>query len=129
MWHSPHSCYLFQREYLVLSFKFFYLCSLAVDDLVAVLGHLVHLELVKALTIDTDDIGLCDESTGIDVVDDLEDGVTLTTLGHDEEHLHLMARVKAVRLDDRSTTMGIDRDARSYLAVLVRDLRRMELTT
>ena len=129
----PHGiappCYLSQRELLVLFFEFFYLRSLTVDDLIAVLGHLVHLELVKALTIDTNDIGLSDEGTRVDVVDDLEDGVTLTTLGHDEEHLHLMARVEAVRLDDRSTTMGIDRDARSYLAVLVRDDEELHTAT
>ena len=40
-----------------------------------------------------------------------------------------MARVKAVRLDDRSTTMGIDRDARSYLAVLVRDDKELHAAT
>ena len=89
----------------------------------------MHLELVEALTIDTDDIGLSDESTRVDVVDDLENGIALTTLGHDEEHLHLMTRVEAVSFDDRSTTMGIDSDARGNLAILVRDDEKLHATT
>ena len=72
---------------------------------------------------------LRDESTRVDVVDDLENGIALTTLGHDEEHLHLMTRVEAVSFDDRSTTMGIDSDARGNLAILVRDDEKLHATT
>ena len=83
--------------------------------------QLLDLELVEALAVDTDDIGLGDESLGIDVVDDTEDDVALAALGHDEEHLHLVSGVEAVSLDDGGTTMWEDGDARRYLLIFIGD--------
>ena len=40
-----------------------------------------------------------------------------------------MTRVEAVSFDDRSTTMGIDSDARGNLAILVRDDEKLHATT
>ena len=83
--------------------------------------ELLDLELVEALAIDADDIRLSDEGLGIDVVDDAEDDVALAALGHDEEHLHLVAGIEAVGFDDGGTTMGKDGDARRYLLIFVGD--------
>ena len=71
----------------------------------------MYLELVEALAIDTDDIGLGDEGMWIDLVDDAEDDFALAALGHDEEHLHVVTRVETACLDNSGTAMGIDGDA------------------
>lgn len=83
-------------------------------------GHL-YFKLVKTFAIDPDNVCLRDESLGIYLVDDTEDGGALAPLGHDEQHFHLVAGVEAVRLNDCSATMREDSDTRGYLLIFVGD--------
>ena len=80
-----------------------------------------YLEIVEAFAIDADDSTLRDKGMRIYLVDDAEYQVALPTLCQYEEHLDLLARIKALSIDDGTATMRLAVDAIAYLLVFVRD--------
>ena len=80
-----------------------------------------HFKLVEAFTVDTDDSTLRYKGVGIYFVDKLKYLVRFVLFGQNEQHLHLVARVKALGIDNRHTAMGIVVDALTDLLVFVGD--------
>ena len=69
------------------------------------------LELVEALTIYALHITLRHKGIRVDLVDELENHMALTTLCHNEKHLDLTTGMETVGFDHCCTTMRIDCDA------------------
>ena len=79
------------------------------------------LNLIKTLTINTDNGTLTDKGMWIYLADKAENGWSLALLGKHEEHLDFLTGIKTGGIYDGHTTVGIRVDALANLHVLLRD--------
>ena len=76
--------------------------------------------MVEALSINTDDSTLRNESVWVYLVDQLEDDTGFTLLSQYKQHLHFFARIEALSIDNGATTMRFTINTLAYLVIFVR---------
>ena len=79
------------------------------------------LDVVEALSVDTDDSRLCHEGVRVYFVDKLKDEVRLAFLRYAEDHFFVFLGEEAVAVEHRTAAVGNLVDGFTYLLIFVGD--------
>src|SRR3712207_762807 len=85
-------------------------------------------EAIEAQAVDADDRALRDESRGVDVLYQSENGGRLALSGQHKEYLDVLAAIKSVAVDDGAASLCVDIDGFSYLRALVGNDKELDGT-
>ena len=81
-------------------------------------GFFLHFEMIESFSVDTDNGALRNESSRINIIDDLENRVGLALFCQNKHHLHLSARIKPGPVDYGHTSVqGVDLPADLFIFV------------
>ena len=80
---------------------------------------IILLELIEAQSINSNYRTLRDEGMGIGFLNNLEDALRLIPPCQHKQHLHLLAGIEALAVDDRASPLGILVDEPSDLLMLL----------
>ncbi len=84
-----------------------------------------HLHLIKSLAIHTDYGTLTYKGIWVDNLDDTEDGDALVLLCQDTEHLHLVARVPAMAIENGYAMIHLHTDGIGYLLIFLAEYHKL----